>query len=163
MTFELKAFSDLELLRSYALILEELRLRKVVRTFNSPIGDYAEGLVAKTLGLTLMANSNTGYDAVDPNGTRYQIKCRRITPQNKSRQLSAIRNLENQDFNFLIVVLFNERIEIEKVLKIPHEIIHKYAKFREHVHAHILVLREGILGDPLTEDLTKQFQAALIG
>jgi hypothetical protein len=157
-TFDPKTLSDLELLFSYTLILEELHLRKVVRTFNSPIGDYAEGFVAKTLGLKLMSNSNTGYDAEDANGIRYQIKCRRITAHNKSRQLSAIRNLEKQEFDFLIVVLFNERLEIEKVVKIPHQIIHKYAKFREHVHAHILHLRADILGDPLTKDLTDQFQ-----
>jgi hypothetical protein len=53
--------------------------------------------------------------------------------------------------------MFNEKVEIQRVVKIPHEIIHKYATFRTYVHAHILLLRANILSDPLTEDITHLF------
>jgi Family of unknown function (DUF6998) len=128
-----------------------------VRTSNSPIGDYAEWLVAKQLGLSLVANSNSGYDAVDSSGVKYQIKGRRVTARNRSRQLSAIRNLTHHDFDYLIAVIFNEQVVVEKVVKIPHEIIDKYSRFRKHVNAHILILQDDILTDPLTEDLTSLF------
>ncbi len=88
-----------------------------IRTANSPIGDYGEWLVAKCLDLKLMDNSNSGYDAIDRNNFKYQIKSRRITLKNPSTQLSVIRNLENHDFDFLIVVLFNAQVEIQKVVK----------------------------------------------
>lgn len=158
MTFEPESLTTSQLLQYYYRINKELRARKIVRTSNSPVGDYAEWLVANQLGLTLLANSHSGYDAVDPSGVKFQIKGRRITSLNHSRQLGAIRNLENHDFDYLIAVLFNEQVEVEKVLKIPHEIIGKYAQYKEHVNAHILILRDNILNDPLVENLTSQFR-----
>ena len=158
MTFETKSLSTTQLLHSYVQILDELRARKIIRTANSPIGDYAEWLVVNRLGLTLKGNSQSGYDAEDSSGVKYQIKGRRLTPLNHSRQLGAIRNLNNHDFDYLIAVLFNEQVEVEKVWKIPHEIIGKYSNYREHVNAHILILRDNILSDPLVEDLTSQFR-----
>lgn len=97
-----KLLSIEQLLNQYTQILDELRERGVIRTENSPIGDYAEWLVAKCLGLTLKKSSNSGYDAIDTEGVKFQIKSRRITPKNPSTQLSAIRNLESQDFDYLI-------------------------------------------------------------
>lgn len=157
MTFDIKSFTTTELLQYYGQIIDELRTRKVVRTANSPIGDYAEWLVANKLGLTLLSNSTPGYDAVDSSGIKYQIKCRRMTRKSQAIQLSAIRNLHNADFDYLIVVIFNNLIEVERVLKIPHQIIEKYAKYRKHVNAHILLIREDVLKDPQVEDLTKLF------
>lgn len=157
MEFKPESYTTRQLLQYYGQILDELRSRKIVRTSNSPVGDYAEWLVANRLGLTLATNSTSGYDAVDQSGVKYQIKCRRLTQHNSSRQLSAIRNLNNHDFDYLIAVLFNEKYEVKQVVKIPHEIIGKYASFRKHVNAHILILRENILNDPMIEDLTQLF------
>ena len=42
--------STIELMNMYAQILTELKARSVIRTYNSPIGDYAEWLVSKNLG-----------------------------------------------------------------------------------------------------------------
>ena len=157
MTFEPQLITTEKLLQYYGQILDELRKRKVVRTFNNPVGDYTEWLVANQLELTLVANSTSGYDALDSLGLKYQIKGRRLTTRNKSRQLSAIRNLENHDFDYLIAILFNEQFEVEQVAKIPHEIIEKYAQYRKHVNAHILILRDNVLSDPMVENLTSQF------
>lgn len=53
--------STIELMNMYAQILTELKARNIIRTYNSPIGDYAEWLVSKKLGLTLERNSKKGY------------------------------------------------------------------------------------------------------
>ena len=158
MTFKPGSLTTQQLLNYYAQILDELRIRKIIRTANSPIGDYAEWLVANQLGLTLVANSMSGHDAIDSSGVKYQIKGRRITQRNRSRQLGAIRNLESHDFDFLIAVLFNEQVEVEQVMKIPHDIIVKYARYSKHVNAHILVLGGNIFNNPMIEDLTSQFR-----
>ena len=50
---EIKDKSSIELMNMYAEILAELNSRNVVRTYNSPVGDYAEWLVAEKLGLIL--------------------------------------------------------------------------------------------------------------
>ena len=59
----IKNKSSVELMNLYAEILAELNRRNVVRTYNSPVGDYAEWLVAEKLGLVLEHDSQKGYDA----------------------------------------------------------------------------------------------------
>jgi hypothetical protein len=55
----LTSLSDLELL-SLRRNFNELRSRCVIRTQNNLVGDYAEWLVAKALGMTLLSNSSGG-------------------------------------------------------------------------------------------------------
>src|SRR5690606_8844173 len=54
-----------ELLRLHAEVLDELRRREVVRTSNSPVGDYAELLFATAFGWELENSSAAGHDATD--------------------------------------------------------------------------------------------------
>jgi hypothetical protein len=44
--------STRDLLRQYGLILSDLRARGVIRSENSPVGDYAEYLASRALDLT---------------------------------------------------------------------------------------------------------------
>lgn len=144
----LKQMGVKELLQLQASITKELKSRGVVRTQNNPLGDYTEWLVAKALDLELEANSKAGYDGVDKNGTRVQIKGRRVTPTNNSRQLSAIRKYEEKDFDELAAVIYDENFNVIEALLIPHGVVGEYASFREHVNAHILILKGPILSDP---------------
>ncbi|MEZ8407925.1 hypothetical protein AB6C88_08970 [Vibrio splendidus] len=121
--------------------------RKIVRTHNNPLGDYTEWIVSNALNLVLQPNSKAGYDGVDKEGARFQIKGRRVTPTNQSRQLSAIRNYDEKDFDYLVAVIFDENFDVIEALLVPHEVIGKYATFRKHVNAHILVLKGPILTD----------------
>ncbi|MCG7937506.1 MAG: hypothetical protein N0C88_01425 [Candidatus Thiodiazotropha lotti] len=150
---DLRELSVKELLQQHSAIIDELKRRKIVRTKNNPVGDYTEWLVAKGLGLELAGNSSAGYDGIDSEGVKIQIKGRRITPENKSRQLSAIRKLEEQDFDHLVAVIFNENYEIIDAVLIPHEVIEEYATYRSHVNAHILHLKGPILNDPRIKDI----------
>lgn len=150
----LKKHTDKDLLKLYAQIMEELRLRKVVRSGNNPVADYAEKISAKYLGLKLENNSNLGFDAVK-RGVKYQIKSRRITPRNKSRQLGVIRNLKKKHFDYLLAVIFDENFVLKELWKIPHAKIAKYSKYRAHQNGHILVLRGKILKDKSISNLVK--------
>ena len=109
----LTSLSVLELLSLHSGILTELRSREVIRTKNNPVGDYAEWLVSKALGMTLLSNSSAGADAIDSDGLKVQIKARRVTPDNPSRQLSALRNYEAADFDYLIAVIFDEAYNLK--------------------------------------------------
>lgn len=137
-----------ELLQLQAAITSELKDRDVVRTQNNPLGDYTEWLVAKAMGLELAANSKAGYDGIDSDGIRIQIKGRRITSKNKSRQLSAVRNYDKKDFDALAGVIFDENFDIIDAVLVPYETVGKYASYREHVNAHILFIKEPLLSDP---------------
>ncbi len=150
---DLRELSVKELLKQHSAIIDELKRRKIVRTKNNPVGDYTEWLVAKGLGLELASNSSAGYDGVDSEGVKIQIKGRRITPENKSRQLSAIRKLKEKDFDQLAAVIFNENYEIIDAVLIPHEVIEEYASYRSHENAHILHLKGPILNDPRIKDI----------
>ena len=104
--------------------------------------------MAKALGLELQANSKAGYDGIYKNGVRVQIKGRRVTPDNKSRQLSAIRKYGEKDFDELAAVIYDENFDVIEALLIPHEVVGEYASYREHVNAHILILKGPVLSDP---------------
>lgn len=154
MTTTLTGKSTSELLRLYGDILDELRNRGIVRSANSPIGDYTEWLVASRLGLTLTSNSQSGHDAVDQVGTRYQIKGRRLLSTSGPAQLGVIRNLAKADFDFLIAVVFDALFEVQYAAKIPHSLVSELSTFRSHQNGHIILLRRTVLTLHGVEDLT---------
>jgi hypothetical protein len=132
--------------------------RNVIRTSNNPVADFAEFIVAEKMSLCLAANSTAGYDAVDKDGKKYQIKSRRITSHNKSRQLGVIRNLEQGKFDFLVGILFNEDFKVLEVYQIPIDTIGECAKFSEHQNGHILKLKGDVLMNIKTKNITHLFK-----
>lgn len=153
-------FSNLterQLLARYVQVLDELKKLGVLRTGNNPVGDYAEWLVANTLGLRLVSNSTAAHDAVDSDGVKYQIKGRRQTPGNMSTQLGSFHKLDKGGFDYLIAVLFYADFTPHLVIKAPHAVIAQYSRYREHTNAHILHLQGAWLNDPRVEDLTTLF------
>jgi hypothetical protein len=143
-----------DLLASHSAAIGELRARGVLRTQNNPTGDYTEWLVSKHLGLTLQGNSSKGFDAVDGNGLRYQIKGRRITKANPSTQLGVIRYIEGANFDFLVAVVFDEDWAVHRAVRIPHGAVGAISCFREHVNGHVMHLRSSILVHEFVEDIT---------
>lgn len=106
------------LLNKYTYIIEELKRNEVIRT-SKVVADYGEYIASKRMSLRLVGNSvNKGYDAVDVDGKKYEIKTRKATAWNRPNvfpvnlnQLSAI--------DFLIYVEFNNKWSLVKLLKIP--------------------------------------------
>jgi hypothetical protein len=143
-----------ELLKAHGAVLDELKRRGVVRSKNNPTGDYAEWLAATRLGLKLETNSAKGFDATDSEGIRYQIKGRRITPDNPSTQLSVIRSLGDKDFDILLAVIFDEHWRVLRAASIPHRTVEQLATFRKHQNGHIMYLRPSVFGNPEVEDIT---------
>lgn len=155
----LKEMEVKELLQLQASITTELKNRGVVRTQNNPLGDYTEWLVSKALGLELQTNSKAGYDGINESGVRVQIKGRRVTPTNNSRQLSAIRKYDEKDFDQLAAVIYDENFNVIEALLIPHEVVGEYASYREHVNAHILILKGPILNDPRVQNIKQKISS----
>jgi hypothetical protein len=144
---------DEELFQLYADLLEEFRQRKLTRTNNNPVADYAEKLITQKFGFIQANKEAKGYDAKDQQGCKYQIKGRRVTRYNNSRQLGVIRNLDEQLFDFLIAAIFNESFAVQEIWKIPFTTVKKYAKENKHQNGHILQLRGEILSDPTVEKI----------
>ena len=156
MNLNLKKPHFQDLLVLFGEVLDELKRKGIVRSRNNPVADYSEWLVAKALGLNLQPNSNSGFDAIDSKGTKYQIKGRRTHPSNKSRQLGVIRSLKDKKFDFLIGVIFDKDFSVLEAYKIPHHLIKDNSRFSAHQNGHILILRGNILSVKGVERIDRQ-------
>src|SRR5262245_32411658 len=115
--------SAIDLLKLHAKVAEELRTRGITRSANNPTGDLAEYLFCEAFGWKQSANSNAGFDAVANDGMRFQIKGRRVTQRNRSRQLGAIRKFEEGCFDYLAGVLFEEDYAVLRAAIIPYAVV----------------------------------------
>jgi len=147
-----------ELLRLYTDLLDELLKRKIVRSYNNPVAGVGEYLVVNALGLKRVPQSTKGYNAVDKESRKYEIKSRRLTQDNPSRMLGAIRECEAGHFDFLAGVLFNEDFSLHKACLIPHRVVLSKAKFRKHDNAHVLELDDLLWRYEGVVDLTKMLR-----
>ena len=148
--------SSAQLLALHAAIAEELRARKLVRTSNNPTGDIAEHMFCKAFGWKMERNSKAHVDASDEDGTRYQIKARRITQHNNSRQMSAIRNLLGGHFDYLACVLFGEDYTVLRAAIIPLETVVERSRYVEHTNSHKFILHDDIWSVAGVRDATQE-------
>jgi hypothetical protein len=148
-----------QLMRAHGAILEELRRREIVRTGNGPVGDYAELLFARAFGWTLSGNSAAGHDAVDAAGLRYQVKARRLTSTNPTRQLSFIRRLPERPFDSLAGVLFDSRYALIRAALIPYEVVAQRARFVAHTNGWRFVLDDTVWLEAGVADVTASLNA----
>lgn len=148
-----------QLFATYVGVLKELRRRNITRSTNNLAADYAEFLVSRALGLTLLTRSTAGFDAIDKNGKRYEIKSRRITAHNKSRQLSVLRGMKKRHFDYLIGVLFAEDFTIQRVCLVPFRVVNQLSTYRKHVNGWIFHLRDIVWKHPGVKDITRQVRS----
>jgi hypothetical protein len=156
---KLNELENSELLQGYAAILRELRSRGVLRSSNNPVADYSEWLVCSRLGLSLATKSTKGYDALSADGTKYEIKSRRITPQNSSTQFSAIRQLRARHFDYLVGVIYEPDFRVRYAAQVPFELVEPNCRFSEHANAHLFSLTPAVLALPGVVDLTSRLAA----
>ena len=150
---------DKQLLSTYCSLMAELKDRGVVRSSNNPVADYTETLVSRALGLSLESQSQAGYDARGADGTRYQIKGRRLTSHNKSTQLSALRNLASRPFDTLAAVAYSQDLSVLYVALIPIEVVTELSRFSTHSNSHIFMFRRNVLEDNRVTDITAVLSA----
>lgn len=159
---DLHALDDAALFRLYADVMQEIRHRGLSKGMNNPIADYAEKLVAKALHAEVMPQSNTGFDLRGPGDIRYEVKARRMNRDRSSRQLSALRNLKDRHFDFLVGVLFNEDFTVYRAAIIPWEVVRDNAVYRPHTNAWVFHLRDGVWNLPGVKDLALDHGASTV-
>ena len=142
---------------------DELRRREVTRSSNNPAGDYAEYLFCKAFGWFQEPNSVKSYDATDKvTNQRYQVKSRRLTEVSTSRELGAIRNLEDQNFHFLAAILFDRAYGIFRAALIPHTQVMRLSTFVKHTNAWRFILRDSVWSEPGVIDVSSRLKAAAL-
>jgi hypothetical protein len=149
-----------DLLRLHGEVLEELRRREVVRTSNSPVGDYAELLFATAFGWELESSSAAGHDATDKDGLRYQVKSRRLTKANGSRQLSFLRRLPDKKFDFLAAVLFDGSCKVQRAIILPHQGLEARCRYSKHANGWLFRLEDSCWEMSGARDVTEDIRAA---
>jgi hypothetical protein len=129
------------------------------RSANNPTGDLAEYLFCKAFGWTQSGNSNPNVDAIAEDGCRYQIKGRRMTRHNKSRQLSAIRDFAGHHFDFLAGLLFTEDYGVFRAALVPYAIVEQRAKFVAHTNSHKFIMHDDVWTASGVRDVTERLRA----
>lgn len=157
---DLKELTPPELLVLHGAISEELRERRITRSSNNPLGDLAEHLFCRALHWNQADPSMRDADATDQHGTRFQIKARRLTAHNKSRQLGALRDLPDKHFDVLAAALFREDYTVLRAALIPHSIVVEYARRVERTNSSRFILRDSVWTLPDVKDVTAQLQKA---
>ena len=120
---DIKTLPPLDLIRLQTQIMDELAVRDIVHNPTQPVGDYATYLACKAFDLKREPPSTSGYDACDDEGLRYQIKFKRLMSTTDTRQLNAIKGLEQKKFDFLIGVLFQADMSIYRAALIPFDTV----------------------------------------
>ena len=143
------------LLSLYGRVLEELRRREIIRSYNNPVADYSELLFCAAFKWHRVENSNAGYDATE-GSIKYQIKGRRVTSYNPSRQLSAIRKIDDKPFDILAGVIFNEDFGVHKAALVPINIVQIRSRRSDHVNAALFNLEDVVWTLPGVTDVTEQ-------
>lgn len=151
-----------ELLVLHAGVADELRSKGVTRSLNNPTGDLAEHLFCEAFTWNQAGKSNPNIDAVGTDGTRYQIKGRRLTRYNHSRQLGAIRDLKGAHFDFLAGVLFSEDYSVLRAAIIPFAVVKERASFVERTNSHRFLLRDDVWDATGVRDVSDELRAVIL-
>ncbi len=155
----LDSLPSAELLRLHAAATDELRRRGVVRSSNNPVGDLSEFLFCKAFGWEMAPKSAKAADAVCRDGKLYQVKGRRITAYNPSRQLGVIRELDEANFDVLAAVLFAEDYAVLRAAIIPHAAVLAGATFIKRTNSWRFMLRDSVWDQTDTQDMTDELRA----
>jgi hypothetical protein len=158
---DISQLSAIQLLALQTRVGERLRELGITRSSNNPTGDLAEYLFCKAFEWKQVTKSTAHIDALGPDGLRYQIKGRRLTSRNSSRQLSWIHDLDGEHFDYLAGVLFEEDFSIKRAALIPCAVVKQSSKF-VNPYGYRFVLRETVWDAPGVNDVTNKLRAVTL-
>lgn len=132
---DISGLSDRNLLRLYALVMRRLR-ENLVKTGNSPVGEYGEILAAQAYGGTPEGFSNKGYDVLTATLGRLQVKTATVDT-GKQPVFSVVRGLRDGAHDFdhaLFIVLDRETFDVTAAWLVTRERLHQLASYSAHVN-----------------------------
>lgn len=152
MTNDLNRLSDTELIETHSTVIRLLKERGIIHSRNV-IGDLGEYLATKyyyetpKLPKLQPAPPNTkNVDALSANGDRYNIKSTagRVTSAFWGLNPPGYEEIEQQRFEFVIVVLFDDFLGLKRINELTWEQFLKYKRWNS---------RMGAWNLPITRDL----------
>ena len=126
------------------------KLAEALGRTSNIVGEYAEYLAHQYYGGRLLEISGSSADIESDDGTRYQVKSRRIkgTP---TTQLNVIRSW---DFDYLVVILFDANGAVKKALEVPADIAKEYGVANSHQNGWVITTTQKFLNDSRSKDIT---------
>jgi hypothetical protein len=134
----------------WAHTLRELRDRKVVRTFNNPIGEIAEALVALHYKGQRGSFSQASWDVKTPEGELLQVKALHRAGVKTRRNLSPVRS---DNYDAVIVVAFTEDIRVEHAIRVPRSVVNELFSWRDHVAGRVITMTKKFLDHPEVKEI----------
>lgn len=145
-----------ELLAQYAAILAELHRRRVVRSRNAPVGDYAETLAAHVYDGQLAAKSQKSFDVTAADGRLVQVKARTVGPG--VRTAAKFSPFRSFDFDIAVFVAFDlSSYAVTWAREVAAAAIRDEVSYSAHVNGSTVRIRSA---ERLGEDVTERFRAA---
>jgi hypothetical protein len=81
-------------------------------------GEVGEVFACKQFGLKLILDSQSaGFDAIDKNGSRVQIKTRRSESGKSLRDLTRLSRFSRHEFDYCLLLLLDENYQIYELWK----------------------------------------------
>jgi len=79
-------------------------------------GEVGEVIACAKLNLKLVLNTiNEGFDAIDDEGNRIQIKCCRSETLDISPNIARVGKFSNHPFDYAILVLLGRKYEVKEI------------------------------------------------
>ena len=149
-----------QLLADWSAVMNELRVRDIIRTNNNPVGDIAEAIVATHYGGERGAFSQSGWDVTTPDGERIQVKAMRLTPTSNRRNLSPIRD---RNYDFVVVVIFDENFQVTEGLRFSRKVVEELFEHHAYVNGRIITVTKALRAHPLVETVELTDAAVRLG
>jgi hypothetical protein len=149
-TIDLTKLPTREVLALWAQALRELRDREVVRTFNNPIGDIAEALVALRYEGERGSFSQASWDVKTGTGELLQVKALRRTGATTRRNLSPVRS---DGYDAVVIVIFTEDLRVEQALRVPRAVVNELFAWRAHVAGRVITVTRKLLDHPKVTEI----------
>lgn len=144
-----------ELIRLYSEILKSLKSRGIIRSKNL-LGDLGEYLAIEhfknTAGMPNLQAVPTGTqntDAISRNGERYSIKSTSGTLTSVFYGLEAPNSdkIDNQKFEYLLIVKFGEDHELEKIIQLDWNLFIKHKRWHRTMNAWNITITRALIED----------------
>lgn len=151
----LKTISDDGLIKLYSDIIKELKSRNIIRTKNI-IGDLGEYLAIyyynNIPGLPNLQAAPAGtqnVDAISRKGERYSIKA---TSGNLTSVFYGLNDIdsveeEKQKFEYVVLVIFKNDFELNKIIEITWEQFLKYKKWHKTMRGWNITVTKNLIAE----------------
>jgi hypothetical protein len=119
------------------------------------VGEYAEHLANKHYCGSILEISCSSADIKTDSGKLYQVKSRKINGST-STQLNIIRSW---DFDYLVVILFNQNGSVKIAKEVPVEIAKEYGSANSHQNGWVITTSQKFLNDLRIIDISAELSA----